>query len=178
MGEVDGSTEPQPKSKTPCPDGAFICAGHGVKLSGIAAARPAHAAAGVRLGLSNIVTMYALFVLGPVSGYTIAVLKSLFVLLTRGAVAACMSVSGGLFSVTVMLLLGLLPGIKKQYLLLSVFGGASHNIGQLIAARFIINNFYVWYYLPVLLAAGLLMGAVTGLALRVILPYLNRLKLK
>ena len=133
---------------------------------------------GVRLGLSNIVTMYALFVLGPVSGYTIAVLKSLFVLLTRGAVAACMSVSGGLFSVTVMLLLGLLPGIKKQYLLLSVFGGASHNIGQLIAARFIINNSYVWYYLPVLLAAGLLMGAVTGLALRVILPYLNRLNLK
>ena len=40
---------------------------------------------GIRLGLSNIVTMYALFVLGPVSGYTIAVLKSLFVLLTRGA---------------------------------------------------------------------------------------------
>ena len=89
-----------------------------------------------------------------------------------------MSVSGGLFSVTVMLLLGLLPGIKKQYLLLSVFGGASHNIGQLIAARFIINNSYVWYYMPVLLAAGLLMGAVTGLALRVILPYLNRLNLK
>ena len=66
----------------------------------------------------------------------------------------------------------------RQYLLLSVFGGASHNIGQLIAARFIINNSSVWYYLPVLLAAGLLMGAVTGLALRVILPYLNRLKLK
>ena len=45
---------------------------------------------GIRLGLSNIVTMYALFVLGPVSGYTIAVLKSLFVLLPRGAVAAAM----------------------------------------------------------------------------------------
>ena len=51
---------------------------------------------GIRLGLSNIVTMYALFVLGPVSGYTIAVLKSLFVLLTRGAVAAALSASGGI----------------------------------------------------------------------------------
>ena len=79
---------------------------------------------GIRLGLSNIVTMYALFVLGPVSGYTIAVLKSLFVLLTRGAVAAAMSASGGIASVTVMLLLSLLPGIRRQYLLLSVFGGA------------------------------------------------------
>ena len=120
---------------------------------------------GIRLGLSNIVTMYALFVLGPVSGYTIAVLKSLFVLLTRGAVAAAMSASGGIASVTVMLLL-------------SVFGGAAHNVGQLIAARFIISNQYVWYYLPVLLAAGLLMGAITGMALRVVMPYLDRLSLK
>ena len=83
---------------------------------------------GIRLGLSNIVTMYALFVLGPVSGYTIAVLKSLFVLLTRGAVAAAMSASGGIASVTVMLLLSLLPGIRRQYLLLSVFGGAAHQL--------------------------------------------------
>lgn len=133
---------------------------------------------GIRLGLSNIVTMYALFVLGPVSGYTIAVLKALFVLLTRGAVAAAMSAAGGIFSVTVMLLLSLLPGIKKQYLLLSIFGGAAHNIGQLVMARFIINNQYVWYYFPVLLAAGLLMGSITGMALRVVLPYLNRLNLK
>lgn len=133
---------------------------------------------GIRLGLSNIVTMYALFVLGPVSGYTIAILKALFVLLTRGAVAAAMSAAGGVFSVTIMLLLFLLPGIKEQYLLLSVFGGAAHNIGQLVMARFIINNQYVWYYFPVLLAAGLLMGAITGMALRVVLPYLNRLNLK
>lgn len=133
---------------------------------------------GIRLGLSNIVTMYALFVLGPVSGYTIAILKALFVLLTRGAVAAAMSAAGGVFSVTIMLLLSLLPGIKEQYLLLSLFGGAAHNIGQLVMARFIINNQYVWYYFPVLLAAGLLMGAITGMALRVVLPYLNRLNLK
>lgn len=133
---------------------------------------------GIRLGLSNIVTMYALFVLGPVSGYTIAILKALFVLLTRGAVAAAMSAAGGVFSVTIMLLLSLLPGIKEQHLLLSVFGGAAHNIGQLVMARFIINNQYVWYYFPVLLAAGLLMGAITGMALRVVLPYLNRLNLK
>ena len=69
---------------------------------------------GIRLGLSNIITMYALFVLGPVSGYTIAVLKSLFVLLTRGAVAAAMSAAGGIVSVTAKLLLSRLPGVKKQ----------------------------------------------------------------
>ena len=81
-------------------------------------------------------------------------------------------------TVTVMLLLSRLPGVKKQYLLLSIFGGAAHNLGQLVAARFIINNLYVWYYLPVLLVAGIVMGAITGMVLRVILPYLNRLNLK
>ena len=79
---------------------------------------------------------------------------------------------------SLQLLLSLLPGIRRQYLLLSVFGGAAHNVGQLIAARFIISNQYVWYYLPVLLAAGLLMGAITGMALRVVMPYLDRLSLK
>lgn len=42
---------------------------------------------GIRLGLSNLVTMYCLFFLGKGAGYTMAVMKSLFVLLTRGFVA-------------------------------------------------------------------------------------------
>ena len=117
---------------------------------------------GIRLGLSNIITMYALFVLGPVSGYTIAVLKSLFVLLTRGAVAAAMSAAGGIVSVTVMLLLSRLPGVKKQYLLLSIFGGAAHNLGQLLVAAFIVSNIKVFVYFPVLLFSGMICGTVIG----------------
>lgn len=132
---------------------------------------------GIRLGLSNIVTMYSLFVLGPAGGYTIAVLKSLFVLLTRGAVASVMSASGGLLSTTIMLAASRLPGMRQQYLLLSIFGGAAHNVGQLIAARWIIQNQYVWYYLPILLIAGIIMGTVTGLILKTVLPYLNQLDL-
>ena len=141
---------------------------------------------GIRLGLSNIVTMYALFVLGPVSGYTNGTrawlqgggeaMKKLGAQMVFATFLVMLSTAA--LTVTVMLLLSLLPGIRRQYLLLSVFGGAAHNVGQLIAARFIISNQYVWYYLPVLLAAGLLMGAITGMALRVVMPYLDRLSLK
>ena len=60
---------------------------------------------GVKLGLSNIVTMYCVFFLGWKQAYTLAVLKGFFALLTRGFTAACMSTAGGLVSVTVMLLL-------------------------------------------------------------------------
>ena len=133
---------------------------------------------GIRLGLSNIVTMYALFVLGPVSGSTIAVLKSLFVLLTRG-VAAAMSASGRIASVTVMLLLSLLPGIRRQYLLLSVFGGGRRTMWASLlrpGSSSAINMFGTTCRF--FLAAGLLMGAITGMALRVVMPYLDRLSLK
>ena len=58
---------------------------------------------GIKLGLSNIVTMYCLFCLGWREAYTLTALKSLFVLLVRGMVGAALSLSGGLLSVTVML---------------------------------------------------------------------------
>ena len=59
---------------------------------------------GFKLGLSNIVTMYTLFMLGTKRGFAIAVMKSLFVLLTRAPVAAFMSLCGGLLSVVCMAL--------------------------------------------------------------------------
>ena len=60
---------------------------------------------GIKLGLSNIVTMYCVFFLGVPSAYTLAILKALSVLLMRGPTGALLSLLGGLVSVTVMLLL-------------------------------------------------------------------------
>ena len=58
---------------------------------------------GVKLGLSNIVTMYCLFFLGARPAFAVAALKSLFVLLTRGPTGAAMSFAGGILSLAVML---------------------------------------------------------------------------
>ena len=85
---------------------------------------------GLKIGLSNIVTMYCLFCMGRREAYMIAVLKSMFVLFTRGAVGAAMSLAGGLASVTVMLLLGA-EREKRSFLFISVCGGLAHNAGQL-----------------------------------------------
>ena len=51
---------------------------------------------GVKLGLSHVVIMYCLFFVGAPSAFWIALLKSLFVLLTRGMIAALLSLSGGI----------------------------------------------------------------------------------
>lgn len=130
---------------------------------------------GFRLGLSNIVTMYALFTLGPRQGAVIAVLKSGFVFLTRGMISAVMSLAGGLISVLCMLLVARLLAGKKDYLLLSVFGAAAHNAGQILAAVFILGTARVFAYLPVVVLVGIGMGVVTGKMLQIILPHINRL---
>lgn len=130
---------------------------------------------GVKLGLSNIATMYALFFLGVRSGLTIAVLKSLFVFLTRGATGAVMSLAGGLASVCIMALFWVLPKVKLSISLVSILGAVFHNLGQLVAARVIIGNSYVFGYLPIMLLAGVVMGVVTGLVLKLVLPYLSRM---
>lgn len=126
---------------------------------------------GIRLGLSNLVTMYCLFFLGKGAGYTLAVLKSLFVLLTRGFAAGMLSLAGGILSVTVMIFVDGLTRHKLHYITLSVIGAAAHNIGQLVMARFV-TNVFLYYYIPVLLLSGLVVGFMTGKLFMWIIPYI------
>lgn len=131
---------------------------------------------GFKLGLSNIVTMYALFMLGTRKGFTIAVLKSVFVLLTRAPIAAFMSLCGGLLSVLCMALASRLKPLRGDYMLLSVIGALAHNLGQLMASVAYTSTVML-YYLPVLIVSGVLMGIVTGVVLRVVMPYINKIGL-
>ncbi len=131
---------------------------------------------GIKLGLSNLVTMYCLFFLGKKSAYSLALLKSFFVFLTRGPVGAMLSLCGGILSVTVMGIGDSLSGRKLSYSALSIMGAVSHNIGQLIAARFLINKFLV-VYIPILLISGLIMGVLTGMMFAHLTPYLKNVDL-
>ena len=126
---------------------------------------------GMRLGLSNLVTMYCLFFLGKSSGYTMEVLKAGFVVLTRGAVAGVLSLSGGLLSVTAIVLLDCLSKHSLHYVTLSAVGAVFHNIGQLVVARFL-TSVFLYYYIPVLLLTGLAVGIMTGKLFIWIIPYL------
>lgn len=134
---------------------------------------------GIKLGLSNIVTMFCLFVLDKKSAFCILLLKSLFAFLVRGGmIAAALSFTGGLFSILTMLLLLLITSSKLSYLLISIVGGVMHNVGQLVMVMILLQTQYVWYYFPVLLLSGVGMGLVTGFIYKVISPYLERLQIR
>lgn len=128
---------------------------------------------GVKLGLSNIVTMYCLFCLGFKESLIIALLKSAFVFLMRGIISASISLSGGLLSVIIMLVFIFLSKSKLSELIVSILGGIFHNVGQLIIISFYMGTNIAFYYLPVLLISGFFMGLVTGIVVKTVMPYIK-----
>jgi heptaprenyl diphosphate synthase len=70
------------------------------------------------------------------------------------------SLAGGLLSLFVMALFKKIGGFSITGV--SIAGGVSHNIGQLIVAIIIVKNINITYYMPVLLIAGLVTGCIIG----------------
>ncbi len=130
---------------------------------------------GVKLGLSNIVVMYCLFLTDSMKAMTIVILKALFVVMTRGVVAGILSGSGGFLSVLIMLVLMHIFKDKVSYLIISIFGAIFHNIGQFIAISFIYEGLNLWYYLPILLIFGIIAGILTSILLNAILPKIKNI---
>ena len=129
---------------------------------------------GVKLGLANIVVMYALLFLSRRYALALAVLKAGFALLTRGSVAGLLSLTGGLLSLLVMTLM-MLPHRRPSMVLLSVAGALAHNAGQLLIVSLLMGRAVFFTSAPVLLASGVGMGVLTSLLLRALLPALQRL---
>lgn len=127
---------------------------------------------GVKPGFSNIPVMFAMIEAGTGSGLSICILKSFFVLLTRGTTAFFMSLSGGLAAFAVMLLLH--KKTNASLVLISVCGSLMHNAGQITAACFIMGSVAVLAYIPVLIISGCIAGAVTGICLGLIMPVISK----
>jgi heptaprenyl diphosphate synthase len=123
----------------------------------------------MRFGLSNVVTMYAMFFAGARSAFILASLKSLFVFLMRGPVAGLMSASGGILSLcAIALAAAALP--DASYMFISVVGAITHNMAQLAVASLIVSTNLMPALAPVLAAAGVPAGALTATLLRVAMP--------
>ena len=117
---------------------------------------------GVKLGLANIVTVFALYALGSGQAMLILVARCLLGAVFAGNMNALIfSLLGGVSAMLVMILLS-----RSRWLSVygvSVGGAAAHNCGQVAAAVLTLGNTAPIYYLPVLLGVSLFTGALTGL---------------
>lgn len=126
---------------------------------------------GARLGLSNLVTMYAAGSLGLPWALAVAVGKAGFGFFTRGVTAGLMSLCGGLASTTVMWLA--LAKTPAGLAMTGVGGALGHNLAQLGVACALTSPAAL-AYAPFLLGYSLGTGLLTGTVLKLTLPPLQR----
>lgn len=121
---------------------------------------------GIKLGLPNLVIVFALYRLSPRDACIISVLRIVMVSVMFGnAFSMIYSLSGAVLSLTAMILLRKIG--RLSLVGVSVAGGVFHNLGQILCAMLLLETARIVYYLPVLLisgtVAGVAVGAVSGL---------------
>ena len=120
---------------------------------------------GIRLGLANLVLLYAVFYLSPWETILLMLVKvGLSNLLFGSAVSALYALAGGTLSVAVMLALHRIP--KISVIPVSTFGGILHMIGQIGVGCLLLSPRPMLVYAPWLLLAGLVTGTLLGVAAR------------
>ncbi len=116
----------------------------------------------LKLGLTNLVVLTALYRLDGRSAFLINLVRMILVAFTFGNMFSLLySLAGGMLSWLVMVLL------KKSHCFgvvgVSVSGGVFHNVGQILVAMAVLETSSLIYYLPFLLLSGLVAGIVIGL---------------
>ena len=116
---------------------------------------------GVKVGLANIVVVFALYKLGWKEAAVVSLTRVFLVgLLFGNGISILYSATGAVVSFAAMLLL------KKakvfSTMAVSVAGGVLHNLGQIAMACVIMGTDVLRYYAPFLILSGTLAGIVIG----------------
>ena len=118
---------------------------------------------GLKLGLANIVTIFAVFFLGYKYMFAIVTARCLLgAVFGGGPVSLVFSLSGALMAAAVMLLMKKGYGKMFSFYGISLAGSAAFNIMQVIAAAVILQNTAIFTYLPILMIGGVATGILTA----------------
>lgn len=124
---------------------------------------------GVRLGLANIVTVFAVFAIGSREGAAVLLCRIFLGAVFAGNFSTILySAAGGFCAIAVTV------GMKKllttrQLWVAGALGAMAHNIGQMAAAVAISQTPSLVIYLPLLLAIAIVTGSLTGLCAQILL---------
>ena len=132
---------------------------------------------GAKLGLANIFTIISLYILGFKSTVIVVVLRVALATMFGGTLSSFLfSLSGGLLSLFSMTIVKNLLKDKVSIIGVSGAGAVSHNIGQLLVASYIVRNWTVMMYLPVLTFIGIGTGIFIGITANYIIGHMSKIK--
>ncbi len=130
---------------------------------------------GIKLGLSNGVLIFAVYMLNIPTAFVLMILKVLLSgLLFSGVSSMIYGFAGGVLSMTCMALLSRVKGIHP--VTVSMAGGVAHNVGQVAMAMLVLGTPSLVYYMAVLMVVGLATGALTGIAANLVMKHLRHLR--
>ena len=131
--------------------------------------------AGAKVGLSNIVTMFAASLSGLSGALYITALKALFAFITRGAVAGTMSLCGGLLSALALCAALRFRNKGLSFVGIGVICAVFHNAGQLLCSC-VLSGAAMLGYGKYLLLFAIVSGSLPGVVLNAVMPRLDILK--
>lgn len=129
---------------------------------------------GIKIGLANIVTVFALYRLNTRDAIFISLCRILLsAVLFSNLMVLVYSLAGAALSLLAMKL-----GMEIRQLSVtgvSILGGVFHNVGQVLVAAILLQNGNVFYYLAVLFISGTVSGILIGIFAGMILKRFENL---
>ncbi len=117
---------------------------------------------GIKLGLANLVIVIALYTMNTVDVWLISILRILILGFMFGSgMSIIYSIAGAVLSLMVMCIIKRMKGFSIVGV--SIAGGVCHNIGQVLVAMVVVETTGILYYMPALLVAGVVTGAIIGI---------------
>jgi heptaprenyl diphosphate synthase len=134
-------------------------------------------APGAKLGLTNLITVIALYILNNKKDvFLIIILRLLLSTMFGGNLSTLMyGAVGALLSFYIMLFVKNIWKDKVSIIGVSAAGAFFHNVGQLIVAAIIVQNIAVTLYLPILSIAGIGTGIFIGITSNFIFKHMSKL---
>lgn len=129
---------------------------------------------GIKMGLANLAVLLCLYLFGWKDAVFLTLTKAVISGFLFGSLFTVVySLAGAAASVLAM---GLLKKSNRFHMpVVSAVGGVMHNLGQLFVAVFVIESYSVFYYMPVLILAGLFTGIVIGAVAVLVMPYIQKI---
>lgn len=131
---------------------------------------------GIKMGLPNIIIIFVLYKFGIKEATTVSLIRVFIVSLLFGNVMTlAYSVAGAVLSILLMTIM-----IKSDLFStigVSIVGGISHNLGQILVAIFLFDTIQIGYYMIVLAVTGTIAGVVIGIIASILINKISVNKL-
>ena len=133
------------------------------------------AAPGIKMGLPNIIIVFILYKFGLKEASVISLLRVFIVsiIMFGNVMTLAYSVAGAVLSLALMTLFKKLDWFST--IGVSIIGGISHNLGQILVAIFLFNTVQIGYYMIVLSITGTVAGVIIGIISSILVKKLEKI---